>query len=381
MTAALPDLSFHPAWHAQLELAYARAGDATRPVTRRHAGPLRVQKHLYAEGPEVCQHILVHPPGGIAGGDSLAFDVRLGERAWAQLTSPGAAKWYRAACPARQTLEIHLEPGATLEWLPQESIVFAGAQAELETRIQLRGDARLFYWDMVALGRPASGERFASGHFVAALDIRRDDRLLWHERQRIDGGDRLLDSPIGLAGHPVLATLVASGEIDTDLLQRCRALPCAGRGNLSQLPGGLLVARCLADEALHARAWLIELWRLLRPALLGREAVPHASGVPEMDLSPREKDKLLIFTAGLLAERRLARGLKLNYPEAVALISAALLEGARDGRSVAELMHYGTTLLSREQVMEGVPEMIPDIQVEATFPDGTKLVTVHQPIA
>ncbi|WP_175573293.1 urease accessory protein UreD, partial [Pseudomonas aeruginosa] len=110
MTAALPDLSFHPAWHAQLELAYARAGDATRPVTRRHAGPLRVQKHLYAEGPEVCQHILVHPPGGIAGGDSLAFDVRLGERAWAQLTSPGAAKWYRAACPSRQTLEIHLEP-------------------------------------------------------------------------------------------------------------------------------------------------------------------------------------------------------------------------------------------------------------------------------
>nr|VVH81638.1 Urease accessory protein UreD [Pseudomonas aeruginosa] len=126
--------------------------------------------------------------------------MRLGERAWAQLTSPGAAKWYRAACPSRQTLEIHLEPGATLEWLPQESIVFAGAQAELETRIQLRGDARLFYWDMVALGRPASGERFASGHFVAALDIRRDDRLLWHERQRIDGGDRLLDSPIGLAG-------------------------------------------------------------------------------------------------------------------------------------------------------------------------------------
>ncbi len=100
-----------------------------------------------------------------------------------------------------------------------------------------------------------------------------------------------------------------------------------------------------------------------------------------MDLSPREKDKLLIFTAGLLAERRLARGLKLNYPEAVALISAALLEGARDGRSVAELMHYGTTLLNRERVMEGVPEMIPDIQVEATFPDGTKLVTVHQPIA
>jgi urease subunit gamma len=99
-----------------------------------------------------------------------------------------------------------------------------------------------------------------------------------------------------------------------------------------------------------------------------------------MELSPREKDKLLIFTAGLVAERRKARGLKLNYPEAVAFISAAILEGARDGRTVAELMHYGTTLLARADVMDGVAEMIPDIQVEATFPDGTKLVTVHHPI-
>ena len=99
-----------------------------------------------------------------------------------------------------------------------------------------------------------------------------------------------------------------------------------------------------------------------------------------MELSPREKDKLLIFTAGLVAERRKARGLKLNYPEAVAYISAAILEGARDGKTVAELMHYGSTLLTRADVMEGVPEMIPDIQVEATFPDGTKLVTVHHPI-
>lgn len=99
-----------------------------------------------------------------------------------------------------------------------------------------------------------------------------------------------------------------------------------------------------------------------------------------MDLTPREKDKLLIFTAGLLAERRRARGLRLNYPEAVAYLCAAVLEGARDGRSVADLMHFGTTLLTREDVMDGVAEMIPEIQVEATFPDGTKLVTVHQPI-
>jgi len=99
-----------------------------------------------------------------------------------------------------------------------------------------------------------------------------------------------------------------------------------------------------------------------------------------MELSPREKDKLLIFTAGLLAERRKARGLKLNYPESVAFISAAIMEGARDGKTVAELMGYGATLLTRDDVMEGVPEMIPEIQIEATFPDGTKLVTVHHPI-
>ena len=99
-----------------------------------------------------------------------------------------------------------------------------------------------------------------------------------------------------------------------------------------------------------------------------------------MELTPREKDKLLIFTAALLAERRKARGLKLNYPEAVAFITAAIMEGAREGRSVSELMGWGATLLKRDEVMEGVPEMIPEIQVEATFPDGTKLVTVHNPI-
>jgi urease subunit gamma len=99
-----------------------------------------------------------------------------------------------------------------------------------------------------------------------------------------------------------------------------------------------------------------------------------------MELTPREKDKLLLFTAALLAERRLARGVRLNYPEAIAYISAAILEGARDGRSVAEMMSYGTTLLSRAQVMDGVADLIPEIQIEATFPDGTKLVTVHHPI-
>lgn len=270
MTARAP--VFTPHWHAELELGYALGGGATRPVLRRHSGPLRVQKHLYPEGRGVCQHIIVHPPGGIAGGDQLDIRATVSRGAWAQLTSPGAAKWYRAMGPAFQTVQLRVEAGATLEWLPQETIVYSAAQAELSTSIELEGDARLFYWDMVALGRPAADERFDAGYFQARLDIRRDGQLLWHERQRVTGGDGLLESPIGLDGMPVFATLIVTGEIDAELMECCREVPSRVRGDLTQLPG-LVVARCLADEALHARAWLIDLWRLLRPELLGREAV------------------------------------------------------------------------------------------------------------
>lgn len=271
MTAAC----FRPQWHAELELAYVHSGGATRPSLRRHSGPLRVQKHLHAEGPEVCQHIIIHPPGGIAGGDQLRISAQAGPGSWTQLTSPGAAKWYRAAASAGQQIALRVEAGATLEWLPQESIFYSGARAELQTRIELAEDARLFYWDILALGRPASGERFDDGHLHNALDIYREGRLLWHERQRIEGGDGLLDSPIGLGGQPIMATLLASSDIPAALLEECRQLtrPAGLRGDLTQLPG-LLVARCLADEALHARAWLIQLWQLLRPSVLGREALP-----------------------------------------------------------------------------------------------------------
>ncbi len=263
---------FQPHWPASLELAYQRRADGTHPSLRRHSGPLRVQKHLHAEGRDVCQHIIVHPPGGIAGGDRLQIDVSAGPDSWAQLTSPGAAKWYCAQREASQHLHLRVAAGATLEWLPQESIFYSGSQARLHTQIELQGDARLLYWDILALGRPASAERFAQGSLYNALDIQRDGELLWHERQHLQGDDELLDSPIGLDGRTVLATLLLTGEADSALLQRCRELPTAVRGDLTQLPG-LLVARCLADEALQARAWLIGLWQLLRPALLGRPAL------------------------------------------------------------------------------------------------------------
>ena len=259
-------------WPARLELAYARQGETTRPVKRRHLGPLRVQKHLYPEGPEVCQHIVLHPPGGVAGGDSLTIEVDVGEGAWAQLTSPGASKWYAASQPSRQDLQLRVADGASLEWLPQETIIYSGAQAHLHSHIELQGRARLLYWDIVALGRPASDAPFTQGLYQAALDISRDGQRLWHERQRIAGGDKLLASPIGLAGQPVFATLIASTEPTSALINACRALAGPYRADISPLPG-LLIGRCLALGALHARAWLIDIWRLLRPFMLGRTAL------------------------------------------------------------------------------------------------------------
>lgn len=150
----------------------------------------------------------------------------------------------------------------------------------------------------------------------------------------------------------------------------------------ASLTDRLLTVRFLSDDNLICQQVMRDVWQFLRPHLTGKS--PYSPNLADLreryGTDPREKDKLLLFTAALVAERRLARGLKLNYPESVALISAFIMEGARDGKSVASLMEEGRHVLTREQVMEGVPEMIPDIQVEATFPDGSKLVTVHNPI-
>jgi len=261
------------AWKARLELDFAYQDGKTLLARRLHDGPLVVQKPLYPEGEEVCHAIVVHPPGGIAGGDDLALEVRTEKDASALLTTPGAAKWYRSAGPlARQSVRLGVE--GCLEWLPQESIVFDGAQAELDLSVDLGAQAAFLGWDIVCLGRTGSGERFGRGGYRFAMRVRRAGRLLWQERGRIEGGGRLLDSPAGLAGKPVFGTLFFCGaQTEKGLLDETRKVhPEEGEGAVTLLPG-ILLARYLGNSSEAAKRYFISLWGMLRPALCGRAAV------------------------------------------------------------------------------------------------------------
>jgi urease accessory protein len=256
------------AWRADLHLEFTFQHEKSILSGKRFDGPLVVQKPLYPEGPQVCQAIIVHPPGGIAGGDELSLDVATGPSAHALLTTPGAGKWYRSAGPwARQSLAFDV--AGTLEWLPRETIVFDGAQADLRTRVELRGDARYFGWEVLCLGRTGSGEAFRRGDLRLGTEVRRDGRLLWTERGRLPGGGALLHSAAGFAGHTVCGTLVATVAETPDraLLDACRALAA-----VTLLPG-LLVARLLGDSSEEAMNAFTKVWQLLRPAACGREAV------------------------------------------------------------------------------------------------------------
>jgi urease accessory protein len=218
----------------------------------------------------------VHPPGGIAGGDELQLTVRAKAGARALLTTPGAGKWYRTAGPwAHQRIALEAGAGAVLEWLPQETIVFEGAAAELESDIRLAPDARFIGWEILRLGRTASGERFTRGQLRTRTMIRCDGRIAWLERARLEGGSDLLDSPLGLAGEPVFGTLLAVGpDVDAGLVAACREPePRAGTGAVTCLPG-VLVARYLGASSEGAREYFARLWSIVRPALAGRDAVP-----------------------------------------------------------------------------------------------------------
>lgn len=262
------------AWQARLQLRYQRVGGSTQLTGRKHTGPLVVQKAFHPEGGEVCHSLLVHPPGGVAGGDRLEIDVAVDERARALVTTPGAAKWYRSSGPvAEQRAILTVGPGASLEWFPQESIVFYGAQVRASVRVELAEGACFIGWDITRLGRTASGERFGAGEMRSRFEVLQAGRRLWGEYARIEGGAPLLQSPAGLAGHPVMGSFLAAGTvIDAGLVEACRAAAPRGdaRWGVTALPG-VLIARYLGASTEAARSYFVELWRCIRPALLERE--------------------------------------------------------------------------------------------------------------
>ena len=267
-------------WQASLALGFSRRDESTILGRREHCGPLRVQKALYPEGPGLCHAIVLHPPSGIVGGDRLQIDVEVGSDAQALLTTPGAGKWYRSAGPiAEQWVHLKVGAGATAEWLPQESIVFSGAQARMGITVELESGARYIGVETLCLGRRASGEQFERGSLRLASDIRIDGRLLWQERGCIAGDSPLLQSPIGLAGYSVCSTVLAAGmDIPAQTLAACRAAgstEVAAQWGVSAMPG-LFVGRYLGHSAEAAREWFVALWQHLRPIMVGREEIGRA---------------------------------------------------------------------------------------------------------
>ena len=272
-TAAAPLLD--SPWHARLALGFADDAGTTRLVERAHFGPLRVQKPLYPEGGAVCHAIIVHPPGGVVGGDQLAIRARVGPAAHAFLTTPGAAKWYKAnGKVSRQSVRIDVAAGATLEWMPQESIFYDQARVELEQEITLAADANYIGCDILCLGRRASGETFRSGKISQCTQIRRGGKLLWWEQGALAGADAALHSALGLNGQTVCATLIAVGPLlPAALLDSLRALPLAAGAafGVTQMKN-VLLARFLGHDSEAARHAMLDVWRQLRPHLLGRVA-------------------------------------------------------------------------------------------------------------
>jgi urease accessory protein len=230
---------------------------------------------LYPEGGAVCHTLIVHPPGGVAGGDRLDIELKAGPAAQVLVTTPGAAKWYKANCrPATQDVQLTIAEDALVEWLPQETIIFDGAHARLRMTVDLEAGARYLGWEIMVLGRRASGENFASGSLRQDTVLRCAGHETFVESSLLNGGDALLTSPAGFASCHVVGTFVAAGAVCSDaLLETCRGvLPGDGaRHALTRLPGAL-VARYLGSSPQSARAYFTAVWLQLRPWLAGREA-------------------------------------------------------------------------------------------------------------
>jgi urease accessory protein len=269
----------HSTWQASLTLGFADDDGTTRLLDKLHYGPLRVQKALYPEDKKVCHAIIVHPPGGVVGGDQLEIDLGVGDRAHAFITTPGAAKWYQAnGKVSRQSVHLHLNEGAALEWLPQETIFFDTADVVLEQEVELAAGATFLGCEILCMGRRGSGEIFNTGRIRQRSSIRREGRLLWWEQGDIFGGR--LDSPLALNGKTVCATLIAAGKplaaaVLNELLAHIRADIAADGEHVFGVTHtrGVLVARHLGDDSETARRLMLTVWRRLRPYLLERAAV------------------------------------------------------------------------------------------------------------
>ena len=264
-------------WSAALDLRFERHAHRTVLVSRTHHGPLRVQRPLYQEGDVVCQAIVLHPPGGVVAGDRLSIDVTAASGAHALLTTPGATKWYRSIGPeASQHVRLVVGAGAVLEWMPLESIVFDGACIDQQLRVDLADDAHYVGWEITCFGRTASGERFTRGRLRQRTQVYQGTRPVFVEYADVEGGSRVLTSRAGLAGYTVSALMLATGfDASRDLIAALRAVPAREDDlvGITTLPR-VTIARYLGHSAHAARDWFTNLWRVLRPVMLEREAVP-----------------------------------------------------------------------------------------------------------
>jgi urease accessory protein len=259
-------------WQAKLELKFRQAGNRTILAERRHVGPLVVQRPFYPEGP-ICHVYLVHPPGGIVGGDAVSLQAEVEPQAHALLTTPAATRFYRAGPHPRATLtqQLAVNDGA-LEWLPQETIVFEGARARSTTRVELAGEARFLGWEIACLGRPANGEGFGVGELQQDFLLYRNGQPLLLDRMRLSGGSAALLAPWGLAGNQAMGTLMMYPARGIDL-GALRELSSADARHAISIVDEVLVCRALAAQAEALKSLFTSMWLKLRESLMGRAAV------------------------------------------------------------------------------------------------------------
>jgi urease accessory protein len=258
-------------WQASLELSFQYREPRTVLIRNQHRGPLQVQKALYPEGHGTCHVAVLHPPGGIAAGDSLRVQAALDDKSRALLTTPGATKWYRSdGHRARQQLHFSLAGDAVLEWLPRENILFDGSNISMTLDVALSASSRYFGWEVLSFGRRASGESWRRGNLQMRSSIRRVNRVLWSESANIDAASGFAQSSVGLSGCTVCGTFVVAGhDVENALLATCREVQptlAGARIGITRIPG-VLVARYLGDSTEEAFSGFTNLWTILRPAL------------------------------------------------------------------------------------------------------------------